>query len=108
MNSAPISLPYSQTCPTSTDINNPYGSDPSGTRYLQGGATCVPFIVSGTLVPSAPVGALLARIGTSGTWTVVGAHFQGPAWNSGRLFLIMNDSVWDDNSGIYKVVVTVG
>jgi outer membrane protein OmpA-like peptidoglycan-associated protein len=52
--------------------------------------------------------ALLARIGTSGAWTVVGA---GPtsitATSSGRLYFAYNDDIFGDNVGNFTVEVTI-
>jgi hypothetical protein len=57
-------------------------------------------------LPSLPVGALIAKIGSSGAPFAVGATTDAlrmPA--TGRLMLGINDDDFDDNSGSFRVVV---
>jgi hypothetical protein len=63
--------------------------------------------LNGTLLPSAPLGALVARVG--GSVFLVGASFQGAAPAAGRLMLSMNDvaGTFSDNHGSLAVHITV-
>jgi hypothetical protein len=82
-------------------------TDPSGQRYING--TPVGSKFDGTAVqPSAPIGALLGRIG-SGPWFFVGSSGSFTASAGGRLYLLYNDATWGyaDNSGGYSVNVEV-
>ena len=57
--------------------------------------------------PSAPVGALIAKVGNNGTPFGIGSQRQAlgmPA--SGRLFLGVNDNERGDNSGAFTVIVS--
>jgi murein DD-endopeptidase MepM/ murein hydrolase activator NlpD len=77
----------------------PY-TDPDGNRYLDLGKTqtCPPKIDSGATSPTDPIGALLASIGTSGSWFMVGSKDTFTATESGELYLVYNDSLYSDNS----------
>jgi len=55
-------------------------------------------------VPSAPVGALIGRIGNSAAFGI-GSQGVITAPASGRLYLGVNDDVFTDNSGAFSVVV---
>jgi len=56
--------------------------------------------------PSQPAGLLLARIGNAAP-VPIGAHRSARAPVSGELYLGVNDDYFDDNSGSYRVNVTV-
>jgi PA-IL-like protein len=64
-------------------------------------------LLSGTLLPSAPLAALVAKIG--GSVFLVGASFQGLAPTAGRLMLSMNDvaGTFSDNHGSLTVHISV-
>ena len=57
-------------------------------------------------VEQGPAGGLIARVGNAGP-TFLGARGTMRAATSGRLFLGVNDDYLDDNSGEYRVNVTV-
>jgi len=80
-------------------------TDPNGVRYLNG-TTCPPKIDPLAFLPSAPIGKLLAEVG-SGPWFAVGTHFEFQPSTGGHLRLLYNDATWSDNSGAYKVVVEI-
>jgi Ca2+-binding EF-hand superfamily protein len=55
-----------------------------------------------------PAGALIGRIGDSGTAFMIGDRQDGmPVKAGGRLYLSVNDDAHEDNVGTYNVVVTV-
>jgi Ca2+-binding EF-hand superfamily protein len=56
--------------------------------------------------PDKPAGALIGRIG-NGTPMFLGASGDVSAANSGRLYLSVNDDYLQDNSGDYRVTVTI-
>src|SRR5215208_3962687 len=58
-------------------------------------------------LPSANVGALLWRIGTSGAWSLVGSGTSFTAPTSGQLYLIVNDTIYTDNCGSFKAEIDV-
>ncbi|HLL76467.1 MAG TPA: hypothetical protein VK421_14540 [Pyrinomonadaceae bacterium] len=68
-------------------------------------------IVSTRPFPNAGVGALIAYIrldsGQAGQPFLVGANFNGTAPADGRLFLLVNDDNYADNSGSFEVRITV-
>ena len=84
-------------------------------RWSNGGDTpqyVTPFgfpgsFLPGTLLPSAPLGALIARVGDSAFLVGSGADAPSPA--GGRLFLAMNDvaDMYADNRGQVQVSVAV-
>jgi hypothetical protein len=79
--------------------------DPSGTTSV--GGQEVPYKVDESAVlPSAPVGALIARIG-DGRWFEVDSSWQGLARASGMLSFAFNDETdsYADNTGSYTVTV---
>lgn len=58
-------------------------------------------------VSSLPVGALIGKIGANGTPFAIGANTDAITMNgNGRLFLGVNDTEFDDNSGSYSVRIT--
>jgi len=57
-------------------------------------------------MPNAPIGGLIARFGDSAP-VFVGQSRTFRAPRSGRLYLGVNDSYWDDNTGQYNVRVDV-
>jgi len=77
---------------------------PDGVRSTAGKA-CTPKLDADAKVASAPIGALIARIG-SGSWFLVGSGDAGAAPANGRLELAFNDSLYADNSGTYHVTIT--
>ncbi len=92
-----------QDCNT-TDVTNP-----NGQRILADGTTCPGKIDPAAVLPTSPVGTLIAKIGSSG-WFPVGSSFSRTIHNmSGRLFLLYNDvpGLYSDNSGSYQVKVKV-
>ena len=58
------------------------------------------------LLPSASFGALIGKIG-SGPWFLIGRQRNVTATRSGALLLAVNDTVFDDNEGQYRVAVHV-
>jgi hypothetical protein len=79
-----------------------YMTGPGG----QGGGGLAP---PGAGVPRVGVaGQIIARIGPSGNPFVVGASFKGKVSESGKLYLRIHPSPWNnDSAGSYKVKVTV-
>src|SRR5262245_26794314 len=71
-------------------------ADPAGSRRNAPGA----------LVPNAPAGMLIARIG-NGAPFAIGARRTARAPVSGRLYLGINDDYLDDNSGQFNAIVTI-
>ena len=82
-------------------VGNPY-TTPNGNRYLKG-VQCTDKYGAADLLPSAPVGELLAN--TNGTWFAVGASDSFSA-GSGTVYLAYNDSIYTDNTGSYTASVT--
>lgn len=82
-------------------------TDPDGGRYLAG-HTCGSKHDPAAVLPSAPIGALLARVG-AGPWFVAGSSYSGVVSGSGRLFLLYNDDpgTYSDNGGAYSASITV-
>jgi hypothetical protein len=58
------------------------------------------------LLPSASFGALIGKIG-SGPWFLIGQLRNVTATRSGALVLAVNDTVFDDNEGQYRVAVHI-
>ena len=111
-----------------------YGTNPDGTcdgtpqvnpdgqrQYPNGGLSCPPRLDPYSIVQNAPIGELLAGVfpaGTNGTpnggeYTAVGGNGNFMAQSSGHLYLLFNESTynnnggWTDNSGSYQVTVTI-
>ena len=60
-------------------------------------------------VPSAGVGALIGKVGMSGTPFLVGAGNRPITMSAGgHLWLGVNDDNFSDNSGVFKVTITRG
>jgi hypothetical protein len=81
---------------------NPY-TDPDGHRWLLTGQ-CTPKIDPAAPVPTAPIGALIVRVGT-GPWFLVGRDKVITISANGPLFLGYNDPRIADNSGGYIVTL---
>jgi len=111
-----------------------YGTNPDGTcdgtplvnpdgqrQYPNGGLSCDPRMDQYTIVQNAPVGELLAGVFPAGTnethdggeYTAVGSNGNFTTQSSGHLYLLMNESTynnnggWTDDSGSYKVTVMI-
>lgn len=71
------------------------------------GTTCN---TSTCLVPGAPTGALLVRVGPSGRWLVAGDYIQLTADRAGELIFAVNDKnlpeSWTDNLGSFDVIIS--
>jgi hypothetical protein len=76
-------------------------TDPDGNRSTPEGHSCGKK-PSGSVSESAPVGALLARVGDGG-WILVGSHGSFTATSTGTVRFTVNDSPRSDNSGGYDV-----
>ena len=62
--------------------------------------------VANAAIPNAPIGGLIARIGNSAPFFVGQSRtFRAP--RSGRLYLAVNDSFFDDNTGQFNVRVDI-
>jgi hypothetical protein len=59
------------------------------------------------LLPSAQFGALVGRIGDHGLWFYVGPNLTINSPNTGRLYLAVNDTIHDNNTGQFIVSSTV-
>jgi hypothetical protein len=81
---------------------------PDGQRITADGTLCPPKIDPSVVLPSAPVGTLIANIGSSG-WFAVGSNFSATVSSSGRLFLLYNDvpGQYGNNSGTYQLTNVV-
>ena len=78
---------------------------PDGMRFGGAGVSCAGQKYDGAATaPSAPIGGLLARIG-SGAWQYAGSGWQTTNHLGGSIFLLFNDSYNGDNSGSYSVTV---
>lgn len=77
---------------------------PDGSRYL-GSSSCVPKYDSGAVLPTAPIGELIAKIG-DGAWFGVGTRTTTTADGSGYIYLAYNDSEYYDNTGSYSATIT--
>jgi hypothetical protein len=66
------------------------------------GRVCDPKYDPDSLLPSAPLGGLLVRIG-SGAWRFIGSSSSLRAGTSGPLTLAVNDAARSDNTGSYTV-----
>lgn len=84
---------------TSLDYQSPAGS-PGVTPQSVGS-------VSPYLVPGLPLWSLVGKIGTSGTPFEVGTKLKLTAATSGELYLSMNDNYFPDNSGTWKVTISL-
>jgi Ca2+-binding EF-hand superfamily protein len=62
--------------------------------------------VADAIMPSAPIGGLVARFGNSAP-VFVGQNRTFRAPRSGRLYLGVNDSFWEDNTGQFNATVDV-
>jgi hypothetical protein len=62
--------------------------------------------VAEATMPNAPIGGLVARFGNSAP-VFVGQSRTFRAPRAGRLYLGVNDSYWDDNTGQFNVRVDV-
>jgi hypothetical protein len=70
---------------------------------VDGGHSCArKYDDAAAVKASAPVGALLAKVGEDG-WVYVGSTGAFVARTSGTLYLTFNDSVRSDNTGGYSV-----
>ncbi|HEV2580006.1 MAG TPA: LecA/PA-IL family lectin [Ktedonobacteraceae bacterium] len=89
------------------DCNTTEETQPDGQRILSDGTLCPGKIDPSAVLPSSPVGELLASFGSSG-WFAVGSSDGFTSAASGRLFLLYNDisGQYGNNSGTYQVVVT--
>jgi hypothetical protein len=79
---------------------------PNGVRSVSG-ATCSLKIDSGAPLPTAPIGALIGRIG-NGPWFLVGSNYSGSASLDGGLELRYNDWALGDNTGAFTATITTG
>ncbi|MGY3320781.1 hypothetical protein [Arthrobacter sp. TE12232] len=77
-------------------------TDPDGNRSVSGHA-CTPKLDQSAPLPTAPIGALIARVGTSGPWNLIGSKGSITAAASGNLYLAYNDSYLPDDSGSYTL-----
>lgn len=126
---AEVSVLVGQTMTLSASGSVQYGSDysdpscagypvtdPQGDRSLNG-VRCSPKYDPGAAVPSAPIGALIAKVG-SGSWFGVGGTgtcapgsptctLTMTAPSAGEVYVGYNDSYWADNSGSYSVTVSI-
>ncbi len=59
-------------------------------------------------LPGVAGGALIGRIGETGSPFYVGARYYGPANGSGMLYLRIDDDILSDNEGEIKVEVIAG
>jgi len=78
--------------------------DVAGSRQVDG-AACETKFDAWVPLPSAPVGALIGRIG-SGGWFLVGAGTTVTADGTGELVLRVNDTFVPDNEGVYTATVS--
>jgi hypothetical protein len=78
---------------------------PDGQRALPSGV-CGPKIDPTAELPTAPIGALIARV-ASGPWIVVGGRHTFIAARSGELVLSYNEVYWSDDTGSYEVIISV-
>ncbi len=90
---------------TNADCTHASYTDPDGNLYYE--TTKADLCGKGPLgsttpMPSVPIGTLIGRIGT-GPWMVIGSHATFTAQTTGTLFLLYNDSDWNDNTGGYNV-----
>lgn len=83
-------------------------TNPDGQRFLNG-KRCSPKIDSNAVLPYAPIGELIANVGSSSTpgWFAVGSRYSATFYTSGQLFLLYNDEQisYVNNSGSYDVTV---
>ena len=83
--------------------------DPNGNRSLNG-VPCNPKVKVDPLtpLPTAPVGALIARVGSTGPWHLIGSSGSITATQTGTLFVAYNDEIRsDDHGGGYVIKYTV-
>ena len=92
-----LSIQASGTVTLST--NTADAADPGGSRTNRRAQS--------SPLPNESAGALIARIGCA-TPFIVGARQSVTANATGRLFMSVNDDFFDDNRGVYRVVVAVG
>jgi len=78
-------------------------TDPDGQR-LVGSVACSTKLDPNVPLASAPVGALIGRIG-DGPWTLIGSQRTVRADRSGELWLAHNDYSPSDNKGSYAVAI---
>jgi hypothetical protein len=59
------------------------------------------------LLPSAQFGALIGRLGESGSWFFVGSNLTFNAFDTGMLYLAVNDTIHSNNTGQFTVGTSV-
>ncbi|WP_088318783.1 hypothetical protein [Kineosporia sp. R_H_3] len=81
---------------------------PSGARSVTGGAGSCPPLYDATeaVLPGAPIGALLVRVGTGG-WSLAGGSRSFTAASGGTVAFTVNDLKRSDNSGEFSVTYSV-
>jgi hypothetical protein len=77
--------------------------EPDGSRII-GSTPCASKIDPSCPLPTAPVGAVIARIG-DGAWTLIGTKAEIVAPRDGELWIGFNDWIPSDNQGSYTVTV---
>jgi len=92
---------------TDTCAGTPWTA-PDGSRHGDDGTRCADFHSpnpNGVLVPGAPNGTLVGKIG-DGPWFAIGTDYIGTAPRTGILTLAYNDDSHDDNSGTYTANIS--
>jgi serine/threonine protein kinase len=89
------------------DLTGMSGVDPDGNLVLDGAPRPRKYDAL-ALLPAAPVGALIARVG-AGPWFLVGSTWSGNTPTGGALWLAFNDvpGSYGDNSGTYLVTARI-
>ena len=103
LNSQFSSITITATGITTWCTNNPYPpctSDPAGNNNY--GYTPIP----GGTAPDLPTGALIAKVGVNGTWSVVNGSYVATSPTPTDVYVAYNDNVFYDNSGSYTLTVT--
>ena len=80
-------------------------TDPDGMRY-NNGVPCAPKNDPNATLPTAPIGALIGKIG-AGAWFFVGSSYSNAVSDAGRLFLMYNDvpGSYGNNRGGYDASI---
>lgn len=86
------------------DVNANPKTNPNGQRFVNGDYIGKKYD-SGSIYPSAPIGALVGKIGSTGSYFFIGSKNQLVMPYSGTLFLCYNDSIFGDNTGGYTVTI---
>jgi hypothetical protein len=77
-----------------------------GSKVAESAGSATDKTAAGAPLPNAALGALIGRVGTNGQPFGIGNQTSVPMPATGRLYLMVNDSVLSDNSGAFEVQIS--